>query len=255
MKRLIIVNLFMAVLFLNGIALATPFAILSQTYNADGVLRDNNYDIIDSYDITQSTPTGFTSIINPETTQAEWLTFTDGGYLGSDSVFVEASGNAYAFAPYTRTENPEGGFISSHAISSVTFNPTGSFLADFSFYNNHAYDSYACSTLLIDGVMTIRALQSPQTYNMTDLYTIWGDPNEWPYVSETTNTFRLLVDPSKTYTIISNTNCDYASGGVHGSGGAALTVTAVPEPATMHLLGIGLIGLAALRRKFKSIIH
>jgi hypothetical protein len=247
MKRLVIVHLFIAILLFNGRAFAVPFEILSQSYHVDGYTQNYTLGITNSFDITQSTPTGFTNITMPGTTMTNWLTFTDGGYLGSESLFIEASGNANAFAWYTRNENLEfQAYTDAHATSTIVFRPTSAFFVDFSFYVQ-SWDATVYSELLIDGVKTYWSYSSAQT-GMACHET--ADPSDY-FCGGNPYDVRLFLDPSKTYTIIADMDNSYASGGVHGHGTAALTATVVPEPSSIVFLALGLVslGLASKRKR------
>lgn len=59
-----------------------------------------------------------------------------------------------------------------------------------------------------------------------------------------------FVDAIDPFTAITTSNYDFISDG--GRSTAPITPTSAPEPATMLLLGVGLIGLAGVRRKLKS---
>jgi len=252
MKRLIIVNLFIAILFFTGTAFGGPFEILSQSYHVDGYTTNYSLGITNSFDITQSTPTGWTSITMPGTSYTSGLTFTDGGFMGSESLFVRASGNAYAFAWYTANEDRAGfsADVDAYAIATIVFRPTGTFFMDFNLDARNLWDSNESAELLIDGVKTLKISSSPQGGPISDIYA--GPGNE--FLGSSPYNARLLVDPSKTYTIIADVDNSYASGGVHGNGIAALTVTAVPEPPSIIylVLGLGLIWLAGVRTKFNK---
>lgn len=253
MKRLVIYYLFIAVLFYNGTSSAVTFEILSQSYHVDGSVTNivNGDTVHEGFDITQSMSTGFTFVTTTKSLNgidnlsiSDWLTFTDGGYTASESIFVKASGNGEAFG------QPYGSMGSAHAISTIVFRPTSSFLVDFSFYVSQ-YDARPTSELLIDGVQTQWIQQTPQSGPFT--YINNGPAQNLgglPYIA------RLLVDPSKTYTIIADMDNSYTSGGVMGNGVATLTATVVPESSSIVFLALGFVSLGFVgKRKVNSLAN
>ena len=89
----------------------------------------------------------------PGTSVTNWLTFTDGGPLGSGSLLVNAGANGGAFGSVTSNESGIG-TENGNDSATIVFNPTSTFLVDFGFSVGNLYDAHGDAELLIDNVLT-----------------------------------------------------------------------------------------------------
>ncbi len=225
MKRTLMVLALLAcsiiMIFLINIetAAAAPFDILSQNYSVSGLVVDefyyNNFNISSDSPIRYKVPGWINAI-------------ADGGYSGSDSLFVQATASVPTSIGHAT------------AYSSLEFRPNNVYRVDIKLNqcNVSGLEAFGSADLFING-------ESAVTFSLWEL-----DDHINNVINHTADfqdyTLRMIVDPSKTYTL------RVSAIDSNDPAWAGIKVDMVPEPAMMLLFGSGLAGIGFLRKRFKS---
>ncbi len=220
--RIVIIAIFASVSLFSGIAHADIINVLSQSYNINGAIQNywvyQGVPINDSFNESSGSP-----VAQAISENGYGLTEATAGADGKVTpISVQLSASAFAV-------NFNGSAsASAYADSSITFTPL---------VNTMMVSASWGGPFMSD--VTLTDLTSGDSLDL-------GAPDYLPGSAS----FFMVFDLSHTYII--STWVRASAGGFDGGNNSSLLLESVPEPASLLLIGSGLIGLFGLRRKFQK---
>lgn len=221
MKRFIVLfALICTILIIPGRSNSTTIDLISESYNLN--ISERNFDA----------PAGFRLIADIQNSPSPVYAYYDSLTVGGTpfALAAYASGCVLNSSIFLDTYVDE--FAKGIAFSEVLFNPVGAslinVLANVQYSGTDAWPSIQ----LIDNTAGQTLLSLGKSQNMNATYS-----------------FSFPVDPSHLYFLKSRVEGTFAD---TGYASVNLNLVSTPEPTTMLLLGLGLVGLTAVRRKFKE---
>jgi hypothetical protein len=234
MKKAFMFLALLVILFSNSLAQAETFSLISSNFQISGSLRAQTFGFSDQYNNNSMTPI------------ADEVSFA-GAYAMSGASFYNVYINALngglgALVEYYGGEYPGllGDILQAEAFANATldfrpnFNGEGPTI-NFTMYNREFLHSYT-SISLTDTTTSIELLSMGPTYS-------WGYSIPFTYSQwDSGHEYRLIMTTGSVF-------LDYFDEWGNAEVTTDIAFNNVPEPTTMLLIGVGLVGIAGIRRR------